>query len=123
MSGRSLPRCSRIAPHAPMGRSVASPSKILVVDDTAQNRRLMEAVLTPLGHSVSSAASGPEALEMIAADPPDLVLLDVVMPEMDGYAVCRSLRENPDTQVLPVIMLTSSGDQDKVGAIEAGADD
>jgi class 3 adenylate cyclase/CheY-like chemotaxis protein len=102
---------------------VSSPSKILVVDDTAQNRRLMEAVLTPLGHTVSSASSGPEALEMIAADPPDLVLLDVVMPEMDGYAVCRALRENPDTQMLPIIMLTSSGDQDKVGAIDAGADD
>jgi adenylate cyclase len=106
-----------------MSRSVSGPSKILVVDDTAQNRRLMEAVLTPLGHTVLSAESGPEALEMIAADPPDLVLLDVVMPEMDGYTVCRALRANPDTQVLPIIMLTSSGDQDKVGAIEAGADD
>ncbi len=102
-----------------MGR----PFRILVVDDTAQNRRLMEAVLSPLGHVVSSAASGGEALEMIAADPPDLVLLDVVMPEMDGYAVCRTLRANPDTKMLPIIMLTSSGDQDKVGAIEAGADD
>ena len=102
---------------------MASQSRILVVDDTAQNRRLMEAVLTPLGHAVLSAESGPEALEMIAADPPDLVLLDVVMPEMDGYAVCRALRENPATQMLPIIMLTSSGDQDKVGAIEAGADD
>jgi adenylate cyclase len=72
---------------------------------------------------VSSAASGGEALEMIAVDPPDLVLLDVVMPEMDGYAVCRTLRANPDTKMMPIIMLTSSGDQDKVGAIEAGADD
>ena len=94
-----------------------------MVDDTAQNRRLMEAVLTPLGHTVLSAESGPEALEMIASEPPDLVLLDVVMPEMDGYTVCRALRQDPDTQVLPIIMLTSSGDQDKVGAIEAGADD
>ena len=102
-----------------MGR----PSKILVVDDTAQNRRLMEAVLTPLGHIVLSAESGAEALELIAADPPDLVLLDVVMPEMDGYSVCRALRSNPDTQMLPIIMLTSSGDQDKVSAIDAGADD
>ena len=102
---------------------MASPSKILVVDDTAQNRRLMEAVLSPLGYVVTSASSGPEALEMIAADPPDIVLLDVVMPEMDGYQVCRTLRANPDTQMLPIIMLTSSGDQDKVGAIDAGADD
>jgi adenylate cyclase len=102
-----------------VGRS----SRILVVDDTSQNRRLMEAVLSPLGHVVVGAVSGREALELIAADPPDLVLLDVVMPEMDGYAVCRTLRANPDTKMLPIIMLTSSGDQDKVGAIEAGADD
>jgi class 3 adenylate cyclase/CheY-like chemotaxis protein len=102
---------------------VGGSSRILVVDDTAQNRRLMEAVLTPLGHIVLSAESGPDAMTMIAADPPDLVLLDVVMPGMDGYAVCRALRANPDTQMLPIIMLTSSGDQDKVGAIEAGADD
>ena len=77
-------------PSALKGPDMADPSKILVVDDTAQNRRLMEAVLTPLGHTVTSAESGPEALEMIAADPPDLVLLDVVMPEMDGYAVCQA---------------------------------
>ena len=102
---------------------MGGPSQILVVDDTAQNRRLMEAVLTPLGHIVLSAESGAEALELIAADPPDLVLLDVVMPVMDGYSVCRALRANPDTQMLPIIMLTSSGDQDKVSAIDAGADD
>ena len=102
---------------------MARPSRILVVDDTAQNRRLMEAVLSPLGYAVSSAASGREALDLIAAEPPDLVLLDIVMPEMDGYEVCRTLRADPITRVLPIIMLTSSGDQDKVGAIEAGADD
>jgi adenylate cyclase len=102
---------------------LARPSRILVVDDTAQNRRLMEAVLSPLGHTVLSAASGREALDLVAAEPPDLVLLDIVMPEMDGYEVCRTLRADPATEMLPIIMLTSSGDQDKVGAIEAGADD
>jgi len=95
----------------------------MVIDDTAQNRRLMEAVLSPLGYVVVSAASGREALALIAAEPPDLVLTDIVMPEMDGYEVCRSLRADPATQMLPIIMLTSSGDQDKVDAIEAGADD
>ena len=99
------------------------PARILVVDDTAQNRRLMEAVLSPLGYAVSGAASGREALEMVVAEVPDLVLLDIVMPEMDGYQVCRALRADPATQMVPIIMLTSSGDQDKVGAIEAGADD
>lgn len=102
---------------------MAPPSRILVVDDAAQNRRLLEAVLSPRGHVVVSAASGPEALELIVAQPPDLVLLDIVMPEMDGYEVCRILRADPNTQTLPIVMLTSSGDQDKVRAIEAGADD
>ena len=60
---------------------------------------------------------------MIAAEPPDLVLLDIVMPEMDGYEVCRILRADPATRMLPIVMLTSSGDQDKVRSIEAGADD
>ena len=99
------------------------PARILVVDDTDQNRRLMDAVLSPHGYSVLGASSGPEALERIAADPVDLVLLDIVMPEMSGYEVCRKLRADPATSVLPIIMLTSSGDQDKVSAIEAGADD
>jgi adenylate cyclase len=98
-------------------------SRILVVDDTPQNRRLLEAVLSPQGYNVVAAGSGPEALDLIAADPPDLVMLDIVMPEMSGYDVCRQLRQDPATQVLPVIMLTSSGDEDKVSAIEAGADE
>ena len=102
---------------------MARPWRILVVDDTAQNRRLMEAVLSPQGYDLLSAASGREALDLVAAEPADLVLLDIVMPEMDGYEVCRTLRADPATQMLPIIMLTSSGDQDKVGAIDAGADD
>jgi adenylate cyclase len=102
---------------------MAEQARILVVDDTDQNRRLLEAVLAPRGYQVMGAASGPAALELIAAQPVDLVLLDIVMPEMSGYDVCRRLREDPATSVLPVIMLTSSGDQDKVSAIEAGADD
>jgi adenylate cyclase len=99
------------------------PPRILVVDDTEPNRKLMDAVLSPRGYLVSGAASGREALDLIAAEQPDLVLLDIVMPEMTGYDVCRALRQDPATQLLPIIMLTSSGDQDKVSAIEAGADD
>lgn len=97
--------------------------RLLVVDDDAHNCKLLQAVLAPHGYAVSSAKSGREALDLISAEPPDLVLLDIVMPQLSGYEVCRKLREAAATRALPVIMLTSSGDQDKVSAIEAGADD
>jgi adenylate cyclase len=96
---------------------------ILVVDDLAQNIRLLEAVLAPRGYTIVAAQSGQEALERVAAEPVDLVLLDILMPGMDGYAVCRALRADPATSYLPVVMITASGDQEKIAAIEAGADD
>ena len=96
---------------------------LLLVDDLPQNIRLLEAVLAPRGYAIVKAESGREALEKVTAEPVDLVLLDILMPEMDGYAVCRALREDPATQYLPVVMVTASGDQEKVAAIEAGADD
>ena len=96
---------------------------LLLVDDLPQNIRLLEAVLAPRGYAIVKAESGREALEQVTAEPVDLVLLDILMPEMDGYAVCRALREDPATQYLPVVMVTASGDQEKVAAIEAGADD
>jgi len=97
---------------------------VLVVDDMPANIRLLEAILSTHDHSVRAAASGPEALEIITSDsPPDLVLLDIQMPGMNGYEVCRRIRENPGTALLPVIMITASGSEEKVAAIEAGADD
>ena len=96
---------------------------ILVIDDNPQNRRLMEALLVPHGYEVVSIASGPDAFAWLEDHAADIVLLDIVMPEMNGYEVCRRLRQNPATEVLPVVMLTSSGDEDKVRAMEAGADD
>jgi len=96
---------------------------ILVVDDTPANVRLMEAALTPRGYRVVSAGSGKEALEKVAQERPDLVLLDIVMPGMDGYAVCEQLRADDATRFLPVVMITASGEQERVRAIEAGADD
>jgi len=96
---------------------------LLLVDDLPQNIRLLEAVLAPRGYAIVKAESGREALEKVTAEPVDLVLLDILMPEMDGYAVCRALRDDPATQFLPVVMVTASGDQEKVAAIEAGADD
>ena len=103
--------------------SVERQSKILVVDDVPQNVRLLEAVLTAHGYSVTSASSGPEALEKVSAELPDLLLLDIQMPEMDGYEVCRRLRADPATEFLPVVMITSSDTEVRVNALEAGADD
>jgi adenylate cyclase len=100
-----------------------APARILVVDDLPENVRLLEAVLGARGYEVVSAADGLTALERVESASPDLVLLDVVMPGMDGYAVCRRLREREETAVLPVIMLTASDGAEKTQAIEAGADD
>jgi adenylate cyclase len=96
---------------------------ILVVDDVPENVRLLGAVLAARGYDVVSATDGPAALDLVGSANPDLVLLDVVMPQMDGYAVCRRLRAREETAVLPVIMLTSSTGPEKTQAIEAGADD
>jgi adenylate cyclase len=96
---------------------------ILVVDDTTQNVRLLDAILSSHGYAVRSAASGRDALEKVAADPPDLILLDIQMPDMNGYEVCRRLRDVPATEFLPVVMVTSSDSEVRVDAIEAGADD
>jgi class 3 adenylate cyclase len=97
--------------------------RILLVDDLAQNLRLLEAVLAPRGHEIVGVTSGRAALERLAEEPFDLVLLDVKMPEMDGHAVCRAIRAQPGLSFLPVVMITASGAQERLAAIEAGADD
>ena len=96
---------------------------VLVVDDLPQNVRLLEAVLSPRGFRVVTASSGQEALGALSKEHPDVVLLDILMPGMDGYEVCRRIREDPGTAFLPVIMITASGEQEKIRAIESGADD
>ena len=96
---------------------------ILAVDDQPQNLRLLDAVLSPHGYQVITASSGEEAVEKLGQTVPDLVLLDIVMPGIDGYEVCRRIRGNPATEFLPVVMITASGDQEKISAIQAGADD
>ena len=98
-------------------------ARILVVDDVAENVRLLEAVLEAHGYETVSATDGENALELAVSAKPDLVLLDVLMPQPDGYAVCTRLREQEETAVLPVIMLTASEGSEKTKAIEAGADD
>ncbi len=98
-------------------------AKILVVDDVPENVRLLEAVLAPEGYDVVTAGDGAAALAAVEAEQPDLILLDIFMPELDGYEVCERLRANEETAVLPVVMVTSSVGEDKTRAIEAGADD
>jgi class 3 adenylate cyclase len=100
------------------------PARILVVDDTPSNVKLLADVLQARGYSVVTAANGAQALACIDGDVPDLVLLDVMMPGMSGYDVCRKIRDNPATAMLPVIMVTAlDPTQERVKGIEAGADD
>lgn len=96
---------------------------ILAVDDQPANLRLLDAVLSPRGYRVVHATSGEQALELLRSSGVDLVLLDIVMPGIDGYEVCRRIRNAPETAFLPVVMITASGHQEKKRAIEAGADD
>src|SRR5260221_4609141 len=98
--------------------------KILVVDDTPQNVKLLGDLLMGRGAKVSPAVNGELALESIAKYPPDLVLLDVMMPGLNGYEVCRKIRDNAATALLPVVMCTSlDPHQERIKGIEAGADD
>jgi class 3 adenylate cyclase/CheY-like chemotaxis protein len=100
------------------------PARILVVDDTPSNVKLLADILSAKGYAVVTAVNGAEALARTERDRPDLVLLDVMMPGMSGYDVCRKLRDNPATAMLPVIMVTAlDPGQERVKGIEAGADD
>jgi putative two-component system response regulator len=100
------------------------PAHILVVDDDPIIVGLLTRMLARDGYEVLTARDGVEALDLVATHQPDLVLLDVTMPRMDGFAVCRRLKENEQTALIPVTMLTGLDDQDhRRRGIEAGADD
>jgi class 3 adenylate cyclase len=97
---------------------------ILVVDDVAKNVKLLADVLAAKGYRTSTAASGEQALQAIEADPPDLLLLDVMMPGLSGYDVCRAIRANPKHAMLPVVLVTALDPaKERVTGLEAGADD
>jgi two-component system cell cycle response regulator len=99
-------------------------ARILVVDDIEANVRLLEAKLEAEYYEVLTASDGPTALAMAASEKPDIVLLDVMMPGMDGFAVCRRLKDDPETRHIPVVLLTAlDGRADRVAGLEAGADD
>ncbi len=97
---------------------------ILAVDDDQWNLRFIERLITPLGYDIALANNGLEALGMVHLNPPDIVLLDAVMPEMDGFEVARRLKCGADTCAIPIVMVTSLNDvQDRVKALEIGVDD
>ncbi|MFC7609480.1 response regulator [Teichococcus aestuarii] len=99
-------------------------ARILVVDDIAANLRLLEARLNAEYYEVALASSGPEALRRAEDWLPDVILLDVMMPGMDGYEVCRRLKANSVTAHIPVVMVTALVDPaERVRGLEAGADD
>lgn len=97
---------------------------ILAVDDEDLNVRLIEALLKPLGYKVEVARDGLEALEKVREIPPDVILLDIMMPKMNGFQVAEKLRRDPETRQIPIVMVTALQDvEDRVRALEMGADD
>lgn len=99
-------------------------ASILLVDDVEGSRRLLEAKLTAEYYQVATAVDGASALEMAANDPPDIILLDLLMPGIDGYEVCRQLKANPDLQHIPVVLLTALDSREaRLEGLEAGADE
>jgi len=100
------------------------PPRVLVVDDELRNTKLIEAVLQPQGYVIETAASGEEALRALAATRPDLILLDVKLPGMSGFAVAAELKRDPETRQIPIIMVTALDDRaSKLTALNSGAEE
>src|ERR1035437_3309286 len=101
-----------------------SPPSILIVDDESQNRRLLEVLLTPEGYTLRTAAGGKQALASIAQDPPDLILLDFLMPGVDGRQVASAVKADPATSNIPIIMLTAMDHREaRLRALDAGVEE
>ena len=99
-------------------------SDILIVDDNAQNAELLQAYLEPLDGNIRIAVDGIDALEKIGQQNPDIILLDIMMPRMSGFEVCRRLKENPDTRDIPVVIVTALNELGDVErGVDCGADD
>jgi two-component system, cell cycle response regulator len=97
---------------------------ILVADDQVSNRELLEELLTVEGFKVATVPNGAAALEQLSVVPIDLVLLDVMMPHLNGFQTCEKIKANPETYLIPVILITALSDkQDRIEGIKAGADD
>ena len=103
---------------------VTSQATILVVDDDPKHLRLMDALLQPRGYTVVTSSDGAEALDQAHRAYPDLILLDVMMPQVDGFEVCKLLKDHPETRLIPVVMMTALDRmEDRIKGIDAGADD
>jgi cyclic di-GMP phosphodiesterase len=99
-------------------------ASVLIVDDIAGNARFVESLLAADGHDLRTASGGAEALRLVRADPPDLLLMDVMMPHVNGFEACRAIKQDPSTRLIPVLLVTPLDDTtSRIRAIEAGADD
>lgn len=106
-----------------MGAYAMKKNKILVVEDEESLLKLESILFTSKGYAVTGARDGKSALEAIALERPDLVVLDIMLPDLDGFEICRAIKENPETRTLPVIMLTAKkSSQDLERGRLAGAD-
>lgn len=121
---KQWPEFGTLIPDDGQGRGAASPATILVVDDIEANARLLERLLAPEGHRVLFARDGGEALDRVRQEQPDLVLMDVIMPTLDGFETCRRLKSDPATRLVPVVLITAlQSSRDRVKGLEVGADD
>jgi putative two-component system response regulator len=99
-------------------------ARVLLVDDLPENREILSGLLEPEGHLIELAVDGQEAVERALADPPDLILMDVNMPRMNGFQACRLLKNDERTHLVPIVIVTGLMErQDRVSGIEAGCDD
>ncbi|MBN1579825.1 MAG: response regulator [Anaerolineae bacterium] len=99
-------------------------SKIIVIDDDSLNRQLIDTYLSQIGYQVCSAINGEEGLAMVRQERPDLILLDIMMPDIDGYEVCRQVRADPEFAYIPIVMVTALREtEQRIAALESGADD
>ena len=106
------------------GATTRSLGFVLVVDDEEQNRTLLRDPLEARGYEIAEAENGLQALQMTAARPPDVILLDLMMPRLDGFEVCRRLRKDAKTSHIPILMITALSERkERLMGIEAGAND
>ncbi|MEN9240638.1 MAG: diguanylate cyclase, partial [Thermostichales cyanobacterium SZTDM-1c_bins_54] len=119
-----LPKMHQMRSYIASVRDSSDPGTVLIVDDNAPSRKIAAALLDIEGYRVTEAGSGPDALAQVAENPPDIILLDVSMPGMDGFEVCRRLKAEEETRLIPVVFVTALDDRRaKLMGIEAGGDD